>query len=122
MRGLGWLVVTSTGSASAMARIAGMLTEVEAEGTPLERRLTHFGHRIARWVAALAVVLVVAGVGIEGIDRIDEALLFAVAVAVAAVPEGLPAVWRLTLGSAPNVWHRARPSSEGWPWSRLSGP
>ena len=97
VRGLGWLVVTSTGSASAMGRIAGMLTEVEAEGTPLERRLTHFGHRIARWVAALAVVLVVAGVGIEGIDRIDEALLFAVAVAVAAVPEGLPAVLTLTL-------------------------
>lgn len=62
VRGLGWLVVTSTGSASAMGRIAGMLTEVEAEGTPLERRLTQFGHRIARWVAALAVVLVVAGV------------------------------------------------------------
>ncbi len=97
VRGLGWLVVTNTGPASAMGRIAGMLTEVEAEGTPLERRMAHFGHRIARWVAALAVVLVVAGVGVEGIDRIDEALLFAVAVAVAAVPEGLPAVLTLTL-------------------------
>ncbi|MEA3503483.1 MAG: HAD-IC family P-type ATPase [Actinomycetota bacterium] len=97
VRGLAWLVVTRTGPTSAMGRIAGMLADVEAEGTPLERRLTHFGHRIARWVAALAVVLVVAGVGIEGIDRIDEALLFAVAVAVAAVPEGLPAVLTLTL-------------------------
>jgi Ca2+-transporting ATPase len=74
-----------------------MLADVEAEDTPLERRLVHFGHRIARWVAAIAVVLVVAGVGIEGVDRIDEALLFAVAVAVAAVPEGLPAVLTLTL-------------------------
>ena len=97
VRGLAWLVVTRTGLASAMGRIAGMLADVEIEGTPLERRMTHFGHRIARWVAALAVVLVVAGVGIEGIDRIDEALLFAVAVAVAAVPEGLPAVLTLTL-------------------------
>jgi nucleotide-binding universal stress UspA family protein len=99
VRGLAWLVVTRTGLASAMGRIAGMLANVEIEGTPLERRMTHFGHRIARWVAALAVVLVVAGVGIEGIDRIDEALLFAVAVAVAvaAVPEGLPAVLTLTL-------------------------
>ncbi len=50
-----------------------------------------------RWIAALAVVLAVAGVGVEGMDRFDEALLFAVAVAVAAVPEGLPAVLTLTL-------------------------
>ena len=97
VRGLAWAVVTRTGPASAMGRIASMLSGVEAEATPLERRLTHFGHRIARWVATLAVVLMVAGVGIEGIDRIDEALLFAVAVAVAAVPEGLPAVLTLTL-------------------------
>ena len=97
VRGIGWLIVTRTGLASAMGRIAAMLANVDIEDTPLERKLTHFGHRIARWVAALAVVLVVAGVGIEGIDRIDEALLFAVAVAVAAVPEGLPAVLTLTL-------------------------
>ncbi|MEL7209179.1 MAG: HAD-IC family P-type ATPase, partial [Actinomycetota bacterium] len=74
-----------------------MLDAVDVERTPLERRLEHFGHRIARWIAALAVVLTVAGVGVEGIDRFDEALLFAVAVAVAAVPEGLPAVLTLTL-------------------------
>ena len=97
VRGLGWIVVTRTGPKSAMGRIAGMLADVEVEDTPLEQRLTRFGHRIARWVAILAVVLMVAGVGIEGIDRIDEALLFAVAVAVAAVPEGLPAVLTLTL-------------------------
>jgi len=63
----------------------------------LERRLTQFGHVIARWVAAIAVVLVVVGVGIEGIQHFNQALLFAVAVAVAAVPEGLPAVLTLTL-------------------------
>jgi len=97
VRGMGWLVVARTGAASAMGRIAGMLADVEVEDTPLERRLAQLGHRIARWVAALAVVLVVVGVGVEGIDRLDEALLFAVAVAVAAVPEGLPAVLTLTL-------------------------
>ncbi len=97
VRGMAWMTVSRTGSRSAMGRIAGMLSGVDTEPTPLERRLTHFGHGIARWVAALAVVLMVAGVGIEGIDRFDEALLFAVAVAVAAVPEGLPAVLTLTL-------------------------
>ena len=97
VRGLAWMEVTRTGAASAMGRIATMLGGVEAERTPLERRLEHFGHQIARWVAALAVVLAVLGVGIEGINRFDEALLFAVAVAVAAVPEGLPAVLTRTL-------------------------
>jgi Ca2+-transporting ATPase len=97
VRGLGWLSVTRTGPASAMGKIAGMLASIEVEATPLERRLTQFGNRIAQWVAVLAVVLLVAGVGIEGLDRIDEALLFAVAVAVAVVPEGLPAVLTLAL-------------------------
>ena len=80
-----------------MGRIATMLGAVVAEQTPLERRMEHFGHRIARWIAVLAVVLTIGGIGIEGIDHFDEALLFAVAVAVAAVPEGLPAVLTLTL-------------------------
>ncbi len=97
VRGTGWIEVTCTGPASAMGRIATMLGSVEADRTPLERRMEQFGHRIARWIALLAVVLTIAGVGIEGVDRFDEALLFAVAVAVAAVPEGLPAVLTLTL-------------------------
>ena len=97
VRGLAWIEVTRTGSESAMGRIATLLGGVQAEPTPLERRLEHFGHRVARWIALLAVVLAVAGVGIDGIDRIDEAVLFAVAVAVAAIPEGLPAVLTLTL-------------------------
>jgi len=97
VRGLSWMRVTRTGPSSAMGRIAGMLNGVAVEPTPLERRLAHFGHVVARWVAAIAVVLVVVGVGIEGIQHFNQALLFAVAVAVAAVPEGLPAVLTLTL-------------------------
>ncbi len=97
VRGLAWLEITRTGPDSAMGRIATMLASVEAERSPLERRMEHFGHRIARWIAVLAVVLTIGGIGVEGIDHFDEALLFAVAVAVAAVPEGLPAVLTLTL-------------------------
>jgi Ca2+-transporting ATPase len=48
VRGMAWVAVTRTGPTSAMGRIAGMLADVETEPTPLERRLTHFGHRIAR--------------------------------------------------------------------------
>jgi Ca2+-transporting ATPase len=97
VRGLAWIEVLRTGSASAMGRIATLLGSMQAERTPLERRLDHFGHRIARWVAALAVVLGVFGLAVEGLSRAHEVLLFAVAVAVAAVPEGLPAVVTLTL-------------------------
>ncbi|HAP77713.1 MAG TPA: HAD family hydrolase, partial [Acidimicrobiaceae bacterium] len=97
VRGSGFLTITRTGSASAMGRIASLLGSVAADRTPLERRLEHFGRRIARYVMALAVVLTVFGVGIDGVDRLSEALLFAVAVAVAAVPEGMPAVLTLTL-------------------------
>ena len=97
VRGMGWVQITRTGPASAMGRIATMLGSVVAERTPLERRMEHFGNLIARWIALLAVVLTVGGIGVEGVDHFDEALLFAVAVAVAAVPEGLPAVLTLTL-------------------------
>jgi len=97
IRGLGFAEVTRTGSQSAMGRIATMLGSVVADRTPLERRLDQFGHRVARYVFALAIVLAVSGVLFEGVDRLDEAILFAVAVAVAAVPEGMPAVLTLTL-------------------------
>ncbi len=97
VRGRARIRVTRTGNASAMGRIAGMLSSLRAEATPLERRLQHLGNRVARWIALAAVVLTVAGTAIEGPGSLPQMLLFAVAVAVAAVPEGLPAVVTLTL-------------------------
>ncbi|HEX9892660.1 MAG TPA: HAD-IC family P-type ATPase [Gemmatimonadales bacterium] len=97
VRGHTYVEVTRTGPQSAMGRLAGMLGEVESQATPLERRLEEFGRRIARWVLALAALLAAAGLLIEGIGRMGQVLLFAVALAVAAVPEGLPAVLTFTL-------------------------
>ncbi|RMF94835.1 MAG: HAD family hydrolase [Gammaproteobacteria bacterium] len=97
VRGRARIEVTRTGPASAMGRIAGMLGSLRGEVTPLERRLQRFGHRVARWIALAAVVLTVAGTAIEGPGSLPDMVLFAVAVAVAAVPEGLPAVVTLTL-------------------------
>ena len=97
VRGSAFVEITRTGAHSAMGRIATMLGAVAADRTPLERRLESFGQRVARVVLALAVVLAIAGVAIDGVSRLDEALLFAVAVAVAAVPEGMPAVLTMTL-------------------------
>jgi len=97
VRGTGWATVTRTGADSAMGQIASLLGEIRAEPTPLERRLDQFGGQIARWVVALALAIAAGMVAAEGFARLEHAFLFAVALAVAAVPEGLPAVLTLTL-------------------------
>ncbi|RTG98973.1 HAD family hydrolase [Thermus scotoductus] len=104
VRGRALMEVSRTGLRSAMGRIAGLLSEMEEEKTPLERCLEAFGHRVARWVLVLAAALVVLGFLVEGLS--GKVLLFAVALAVAAVPEGLPAV--LTLALALGVERMAR--------------
>ncbi len=95
VRGRALLEVTRTGPQSAMGRIAGLLSEMEEEKTPLERRLEAFGRRVARLVLLLAFLLVLLGALAEGFSL--KILLFAVALAVAAVPEGLPAILAVAL-------------------------
>jgi Ca2+-transporting ATPase len=106
VRGKTFLEVTRTGAASAMGRLATMLGEIRLGKTPLERRVDVLGHQIARWVLALAAVLCVLGILAEGLARAPEMIIFAVALAVAAVPEGLPAV--LTVALALGVERMAR--------------
>ena len=100
VRGRALLEVTRTGAQSAMGRIAHLLAEMEEEKTPLERRLHAFGHRVARLVLLLALGLLLLGFLVEGVSA--KVVLFA----VAAVPEGLPAV--LTLALALGVERMAR--------------
>ena len=97
VRGLGYLKVTRTGEQSAAGNLAVMIVGIEAEQTPLQRRLAVFGNQVARWVFVLAIVIIFGGLFVEGVSRLAHILLFAVALAVAAVPEGLPAVLTLTL-------------------------
>jgi len=104
--GKAYLEVTRTGRSSAMGRLAAMLGDIQAAKTPLERRVDQLGRQIARWVLILAVTLGVVGILAEGIARAPGIILFAVALAVAAVPEGLPAV--LTVALALGVERMAR--------------
>jgi len=106
VRGKTYLRITRTGASSAMGRLATMLADVQATKTPLERRVDQLGRQIARWVLALATVLGLLGIVAEGLGRAPEMIIFAVALAVAAVPEGLPAV--LTIALALGVEHMAR--------------
>jgi Ca2+-transporting ATPase len=109
VRGKTFLEITRTGPSSAMGRLATMLGGIELGKTPLERRVDVLGHQIARWVLALAVVLCALGILAEGLERAPQMIIFAVALAVAAVPEGLPAVLTvaLALGVERMAKHRA---------------
>jgi Ca2+-transporting ATPase len=86
-----------------------MLDDIELGKTPLERRVDILGHQIARWVLVSAATLCALGIVAEGLARAPEMIIFAVALAVAAVPEGLPAVLTvaLTLGVERMARHRA---------------
>ena len=106
IRGKTHLAVTRTGRSSAMGRLAVMLGDIKASPTPLERRVDRLGRQIARWVLLLAMTLGVIGIAAEGVGRAAGVVIFAVALAVAAVPEGLPAV--LTVALALGVERMAR--------------
>jgi Ca2+-transporting ATPase len=93
--GRGKGVVVSTGMNTQIGMIAAMLQSVHEEATPLQKRLDHLGKTLG-W-AALAVCAIVFIVGwIHGLAPV-EMFLVAVSLAVAAVPEGLPAVVTITL-------------------------
>ena len=97
LRGKAHVTVTRTGVASALGRLAALLEEIEEERTPLERRLDAFGRSVAGWVLLIAVAIAAAAVWAEGLGHLWQIVLFTVALAVAVVPEGLPAVLALTL-------------------------
>jgi len=93
--GRGTAVVTATGMATEFGKIAGMLQEVKAERTPLQINLDRMGKWIA--IGALALCFVLAGLGIMRGHGILEMFIWGVALAVAAVPEALPAVVVISL-------------------------
>src|SRR3990172_4672453 len=90
VRGSAYCEISRTGTNSAMGRIAGMLGSVHSDPTPLERRLQAFGNRIAGWVMALALALVAGGGWLEGGACLDEAFVWAVALAGGARPDHPP--------------------------------
>ena len=89
------MVVTSTGMNTEIGRIAGLLDATESERTPLQRQLDGLAHSLAKLAAAIVAAVFVIGV-LRG-QSVSEVMLTAVALAVAAIPEGLPAVTVVTL-------------------------
>ncbi len=93
--GHGRAIVTATGMQTEMGRIAGLLKETPDELTPLQRELDRTGKALGLVVIAIAVIMIATIILVEdvqGIAALFEVLILGVALAVAAVPEGLPAV------------------------------
>jgi len=102
--GSGRAVVIATGASTELGRIGTLMGSVEEERTPLERRLDVLGRRLAVGAIAIGALVVMLNVA-EG-RSITQLLLIGIAVAVAAVPEGLPAV--VTIAMARGVRRMAR--------------
>ena len=94
-RGRAELLVTATGMATEMGRLATMLTEDVEPPTPLQVQLDSLGKRLA--VIAGVVVLAILAAGLWRGEPWVEIVLTSIALAVAAIPEGLPAVVTVTL-------------------------
>ncbi|HAP77289.1 MAG TPA: hypothetical protein DCR14_14545, partial [Acidimicrobiaceae bacterium] len=94
-RGRGEMVITSTGMGTEIGRIAGLLRNTESERTPLQQQLDGLAHSLAKLAGVIVALVFV--IGLARGEAIGDLLLTAVALAVAAIPEGLPAVTVVTL-------------------------
>ncbi|MBK9116380.1 MAG: cation-translocating P-type ATPase [Betaproteobacteria bacterium] len=94
-RGRGRALVVATGSETEFGRIATLLESVESGPTPLQRNLDRLGRVLVRVALAIVAVIVVLGL-VRGQPFVDM-LVFGIALAVAVVPEALPAVVTISL-------------------------
>ena len=93
--GRGRAVVTATGMHTELGRIADMLKATPDEATPLQRELDRVGKLLGLIVVAIAVAMIVTilvAQGVADVKAVFDVLILGVALAVAGVPEGLPAV------------------------------
>ncbi|MFH2054632.1 MAG: cation-translocating P-type ATPase, partial [bacterium] len=93
--GRGTAMITSTGMATELGHIASMIQSADRQTTPLQRRLDQLGKKLV--VAAAVLVSIIFAEGLLSGAEIKLMLLTAVSIAVAAVPEGLPAVVTIAL-------------------------
>jgi magnesium-transporting ATPase (P-type) len=105
--GSGTGVVVATGSHTEIGRIAELVSVQDAMDTPLARQLERLGMQLAVLIGILAVVMLAVGWFVHGL-ALDELISAAIGFAVAAVPEGLPALVTITLARGVQQMARRR--------------
>lgn len=93
--GRGQALVTTTGMHTEFGKIAEMLEAVENNKTPLQANLDKVGQNLAR--GAFVIILLIVALGLWRGQPLVELIIFAIALAVAVVPEALPAVVTISL-------------------------
>ena len=93
--GRGLALVVATGMGTELGKIAELIQQVQSQQTPLQRRLNVLGKNLA--LIGLAISALIFALGVLRGDELRHMLLTAVSVAVAIVPEGLPAIVIVTL-------------------------
>lgn len=124
-QGVGRAVVTATGMATQIGQIADLLHTTQEDPTPLQREIAHVGRMLGLAVLVIAAVVITAifvFFGVETVDDVVTTLLLGVSLAVAAVPEGLPAILSVVLALGVQRMRPAAPSSRSSPRSRPSAP
>lgn len=99
-RGRGKGLVVRTGSETVIGQVAESATAADDGNAPLIRRMEGFSRLVAIVVSLIAAVLGIAGVAIHGWENLQTIFLFTIALAVSAIPEGLPAALTVTLAVA----------------------
>jgi magnesium-transporting ATPase (P-type) len=94
--GIGSGVVVATGAGTEIGRISALLSDVQTLATPLTRQLERFGKVLSGVIGAVAVATMAVGVLLHSYP-IEHMFIAAVGLAVAAIPEGLPAIITITL-------------------------
>jgi Ca2+-transporting ATPase len=98
--GRGKAVITATGMATEMGKIAGLMQATPEEETPLQKEIARVGKLLGIAVIIIAVLIVATLLlvgGVSSFDAVVQALLLGVSLAVAAVPEGLPTILTVVL-------------------------
>lgn len=93
--GRGSIVVTATGMDTEMGKIAKLLDQEDSSQTPLQQKLSQMGKYLG--IIALAICAVIFGIGLMSGMPIMEIFMTSVSLAVAAIPEGLPAIVTIVL-------------------------
>ncbi|MCH8475296.1 MAG: cation-transporting P-type ATPase [Opitutales bacterium] len=95
-QGRGTGVVVATGTHTEIGKINEMMAEAPKMTTPLLRQITRFGHALTVVILALAALTYIFGTFVRGYDT-QEVFFAVIGLAVAAIPEGLPAILTITL-------------------------